>query len=66
MTPTVFDLYIHVHWWYCFFPDNMKSALIAKVAMQAFDYYQEAVRLATFYEVKGLWDKVFSYFVIDY
>ena len=52
--------------WYYFFSDNMKSALIAKVAMQAFDYYQEAVRLATFYEVKGLWDKVFSYFVIDY
>lgn len=37
--------------------DNMKDALIAKIAVQASDFYQEAVRAVTNYEVKGLWEK---------
>ena len=36
----------------------MKDAIVAKLAAQAGDFYQEAVRSATHYEVKGLWDKV--------
>ena len=35
----------------------MKDAIIAKVAAQAADFYQEAYRSVTNYEVKGLWDK---------
>jgi len=36
----------------------MKDAIVAKVAAQAADFYQEAVRSVTNYDVKGLWDKV--------
>lgn len=36
----------------------MKDALVAKVAAQASDFYQEAVRSASNHEVKGLWEKV--------
>jgi len=45
----------------CFFlkasADNMKDAIVAKIAAQAADFYQEAVRCVTNYEVKGLWEK---------
>lgn len=37
--------------------DKMKDAIIAKLAAQGADFYQEAVRSATNYEVKGLWEK---------
>lgn len=40
------------------FPDKMKDAITAKVAAQAADFYQEAYRAVTNFEVKGLWDKV--------
>lgn len=40
------------------FLDKMKDSIVAKVAMQAADYYQEAVRAATHYEVKSMWEKV--------
>ena len=36
----------------------MKDAIVAKVAAQAADFYQEALRNTTNYEVKGFWDKV--------
>ena len=38
----------------------MKDAIVAKVAAQAADYYQDAYRLATSPMVKSMWDKVFT------
>lgn len=37
----------------------MKDAIVAKVAMQAADFYQEASRAATHYELRGVFEKVF-------
>ena len=39
----------------------MKDAIVAKVAAQAADYYQDAYRLATSPMVKSMWDKVFTF-----
>ena len=36
----------------------MKDQILAKVAMQASDYYLEASRAAANYEVKSIWEKV--------
>ena len=38
--------------------DKMKDAIVAKVATQAADYYQDAYRLAASPMVKNMWDKV--------
>lgn len=37
--------------------DKMKDAIVAKVATQAADYYQDAYRLAASPMVKNMWDK---------
>eukprot|EP00112_Aurelia_sp_Birch-Aquarium-sp1_P025588 Seg858.7 transcript_id=Seg858.7/GoldUCD/mRNA.D3Y31 product="Programmed cell death 6-interacting protein" protein_id=Seg858.7/GoldUCD/D3Y31 len=37
--------------------DKMKDAIVAKVAAQTADYYQDAYRLATSPMVKSMWDK---------
>ena len=44
----------------------MKDAIVAKVAMQAADFYQEASRAATHYELRGMFEKVLIYFSINY
>lgn len=36
----------------------MKDAIVAKVATQAADYYQDAYRLAASPMVKSMWEKV--------
>ena len=38
----------------------MKDAIVAKVATQAADYYQDAYRLAASPMVKNMWDKVIT------
>ena len=38
----------------------MKDAVVAKIAMQAADFYQDAHLNAAHYETKGLWEKVNS------
>ncbi|XP_065667183.1 programmed cell death 6-interacting protein [Hydra vulgaris] len=37
--------------------DKMKDAVVAKIAMQTSDFYQDANRNAAHYETKGLWEK---------
>lgn len=44
----------------------MKDAIVAKVAAQAADFYQDAYRLAATPMVKSMWDKVLSVFCLIY